>query len=246
MFYQLKEVFEYLDRAESAVRVVILTGKGKHFTAGIDLFAVPADLQTLNQKADDSDPGRAAVAFYPVVKQLQDCISSMERVKVPVIAAINGLCLGAGNDFISTCDVRICTKDSRFSIKEVDLGLASDIGVHQRFQKIVGNGSLVRELSFTGREFGAKEAFKLGYVSQVEEDNEQCMKAALKLATEISSKSPVAVSASKLSIVHSRDHTVQEGLNHIALLNSVMLQTDDMAKAAMAAMSKEKAVYPKL
>ena len=72
-----------------------------------------------------------------------------------MIAAINGACLGAGNDFISACDIRICTANSRFSIKEVDLGLASDIGVHQRFQKIVGNGSWARELAFTGRDFDA-------------------------------------------------------------------------------------------
>ena len=107
----------------------------------------------------------------------------MEKAKVPVIAAINGLCLGAGNDFITTCDVRICTQSSRFSIKEVDLGLASDIGVHQRFQKIVGNDSLVRELSFTGREFDAAEALSMGYVSKIEATNEACMEAAVKLAT---------------------------------------------------------------
>lgn len=170
----------------------------------------------------------------------------MEQVRVPVIAAINGLCLGAGNDFITTCDVRICTTSSRFSIKEVDLGLASDIGVHQRFQKIVGNSSTARELAFTGREFTAAEALRLGYVSQVTQSNEECLAAALKLASTIASKSPVAVSTSKMSIVYSRDHSVQDGLNHIALLNSVMLQTDDMAEAAKAAMTKTTAAYPKL
>jgi len=162
----------------------------------------------LNEKSQESDPGRAAAEFYPVVKSLQDCITIMEKVRVPVIAAINGLCLGAGNDFVTTCDVRICTTGSRFSIKEVDLGLASDIGVHQRFQKIVANGSIARELAFTGREFGAADALKLGYVSQVTNSNEECVAAALKLAAIIASKSPVAVSASKMSIVHSRDHTV--------------------------------------
>ena len=104
----------------------------------------------------------------------------------------------------------------------------------------------MRELSYTGREFDAAEAKRMGYVSQVVASNEACMEAAIKLATEIAAKSPIAMSASKKSIVYSRDNTVQAGLDHIALLNSVMLQTDDMAKAAMAAMSKQKAAYPKL
>ena len=99
----------------------------------------------------------------------------MERVRVPVIAAVQGLCLGAGNDLITSCDIRICTSYSKFSIKEVDLGLASDIGVHQRFQKVVGNGSWARELAFTGRNFGAEEALTKGYVSKVVATAEECL-----------------------------------------------------------------------
>ena len=142
----------------------------------------PQDLQSLNAKGQETDPGRAAVDFFPAVKALADCVSSLEHVRVPVIAAINGYCLGAGNDFISACDIRICTTSAKFSIKEVDLGLASDIGVHQRLQKIVKNGSWVRELAFTGRNFGADEALKQGYVSKVCKSNEECLTESLKLA----------------------------------------------------------------
>ena len=125
-FVMIREVFEYLGRIGSPVRAIVFTGKGKHFTAGIDLFEVPQDLQSLLAKADETDPGRAAIEFLPAVKILADCVSSIENVRVPVIAAINGYCLGAGNDFISACDIRLCTKNAKFSIKEVELGLASD------------------------------------------------------------------------------------------------------------------------
>ena len=180
------------------------------------------------------------------MEALQEGISSIEKVRVPVIAAINGVCLGAGNDFISACDIRICTESSKFSIKEVDLGLASDIGVHQRFQKVVGNGSWARELAYTGREFGAQEALAKGYVSKVFPTNEVCYAEAVKLATMISQKSPIAVTATKVSLNFSRDHTVQQGLDHIATLNAAMLQSDDLAKAATAMLTKQKPIFPKL
>ena len=129
-FYQLKECFEYLGRSGSEVRAIVFTGAGKHFTAGIDLMSAPQELLKLKEKADESDAGRAAIAFFPGVEPLQACISSLADCRVPVIAAIHGVCFGLGNDFISAADIRICTSYSKFSIKEVDLGLASDVGVH--------------------------------------------------------------------------------------------------------------------
>ena len=101
-------------------------------------------------------------------------------------------------------------------------------------QKVVGNDSWVRELCYTARFFDHAEALSQGFVSAVYETPEETLKAAIQMATLIAQKSPVAVATSKQSLLYSRDHTVQEGLDHILLLNSVMLQTPDMAKAAMA------------
>ena len=144
-----------------------------------------------------------------------------------MICAINGYCIGAGIDLSSACDIRLCTKDAKFTIKEVDIGICADLGTIQRFQRVVGNESWARELAFTGRFFDSSEAIQKGYVSSVFETKDEMLTAALKLADQIASKSPVAINTTKRSILYSRDHSVQEGLEHIALLNSVMLQTED-------------------
>ena len=179
-------------------------------------------------KDSGEDPARAAVRFFDVVKPLQDSISSLEKVRVPVIAAIHGYCIGAGIDIVSACDIRIASKGTKFTIKEIDLALAADIGTLQRFQKVVGNDSWARELSYTARYFDEVEALKNGFISKVSETPEECLKEAVDLAKFIASKSPVAVTTTKQSLNYSRDHTVQEGLDHICWLNSVMLQTEDM------------------
>lgn len=165
---------------------------------------------------------------------------------MPVIAAVHGYCIGAGVDLTSACDIRLCSQDAKFTIKEVDIGLAADIGTLQRFQKVVGNESWARELAYTARFFGADEALQKGYVSQVLPNADECLKAAVKMATLIAAKSPVAVATSKKSILYSRDHTVQDGLDHVALLNSSMLQTDDLMTAAAAGMQKQVPHFNKL
>ena len=174
--FQLKECLEYLGRIGSEVRAIVLTGEGKNFTAGIDVMGAAPDLNKLNEKSQETDPARAAADFFPVVAGIAECITALEKVRVPVIVAVHGLCLGLGNDVISAADIRICTSYSKFTIKEIDFGLASDVGVHQRLQKIVGNGSWVRELAYTGREFGADEALARGYVSKVLQTKEECIK----------------------------------------------------------------------
>lgn len=105
----------------------------------------------------------------------------------------------------------------------MDIGLAADIGTLQRFQKTVGNESWARELAYTARFFSGDEALKHGFVSHVYDTQEETLKQAIAMATVIAEKSPVAVATTKQSILFSRDHSVQEGLDHILLLNSVML-----------------------
>ena len=159
---------------------------------------------------------------------------------MPVIAAVHGLCLGMGIDMISACDVRLVSKDVKFCIKEVDIGIAADLGTLQRFQKIVGNDSWARELCYTARMFGADEAAKFGFVSHVHESQDAVLTAARGMAALIAEKSPVAVNITKKSLVYSRDHTVEQGLQHIAWLNGAMLQTEDTPKAVAANFAKQK------
>lgn len=246
MFDQIREVFEYLGRPGSDVRAIVFTGEGKHFSAGLDLTSA-AELQGLQSSSSEKDAARVAFDFLQqVLSPLQQSVSSLEKVRVPVIAAVNGLCIGAGVDFCSTADIRIASKGAKFTIKEVDIGLAADIGTLQRFQKVVGNDSWTRELSYTARFFSPEEALAQGFLSKVTETPAECLEEAIKLATQIASKSPVAVAATKMSLIYSRDHSVQEGLDHVATLNSAMLQTEDLAKAATAMMAKQKPVFAKL
>ena len=157
---------------------------------------------------------------------------------MPVICAVHGYCIGAGVDLITACDIRLATADAKLTIKEVDIGICADLGTIQRFQKVVGNDSWTRELAYTARFFTGAEALSKGLFSQVYDTRERCVEEAYKLARVIASKSPVAVNITKKSLNYSRDHTVEEGLNHIAELNGVMLQTTDTAKAVAANFAK--------
>jgi len=127
MFDMLKEVMDYLGRNGSEVRAIVLTGEGAHFTSGLDLTSA-MQMQSLRGDGSDKDPARAALQFAQVVAPLQQAVSSLEHCRVPVITAINGFCIGAGVDISSASDIRIASKEAKFSIKEVDLALAADIG----------------------------------------------------------------------------------------------------------------------
>lgn len=91
----------------------------------------------------------------------------MEHCYKPVIVGIHSACVGAGVDLITAADIRYCTDDAWFQVKEIDIGMAADVGTLQRLPKVIGNQSLVRELCLTGRKFDSKEAHAAGLVSRV-------------------------------------------------------------------------------
>lgn len=181
-----------------------------------------------------------------LIPKMQESFSLIERCNKPVIAAMHNGCIGGGIDMSACADIRYCSSDAWFQIKEVDLGLAADLGTLSRFPKVVGNDSLCRELVYTGRKFTAQEAKDVGFVSRIFPDKDAMISASVELAKDIATKSPVAVQGSKNIMVYSRDHSVQEGLNYTVVWNSAMLQSDDCKKAMMAMMSKEKPVFAKL
>merc|ERR1712150_141415 len=159
---------------------------------------------------------------------------------------MHGACIGAGVEMVSAADMRFCTADTKFAVKEVDIGLAADVGGLQRFPKLVGNQSLVRELVFSCRNMSAAEAQKLGFVSSVFPSHEEMRAAALELAASIASKSPVAVMSAKTLMNYTRDHTVDEGLEYAITWNMGILQGKDTAKAAKALATKQKASFKDL
>ncbi|KAF9574076.1 putative enoyl CoA hydratase [Mortierella alpina] len=238
MWTEIGEVFNTL-RDDEDVRAIVLSGSGRCFTSGLDLFS-------LNLPIVEDDASRTAFKIRPYIRKLQASLSAIELCDKAVVAAIHGPCIGGGIDIITACDIRYASKDAYFSVKEIDIGLAADVGTLQRLPKVVGNISWVRELCLTGRNFDAAEALEYGFISKLLPDPAKVLSEALATATTIAEKSPVAAIGTKHMLNYSRDHTVQEGLDYMAAWNMVMLTTPDLPAAAAANMQKTKAVFAKL
>lgn len=215
---------------------MLLLGSGPGFCSGIDVSDARFFAGIESDAADDdSDAARTSIAFAPQIAQMQAAFTALEECPVPVVAAIHGACVGAGVDLACCADVRVCGPDARFSVREVRMGLAADVGTLQRLPKLVGFGSRVRELCLTGDDFGADDAFKIGFVSRVSNatNGDDLMTVANDICRRISRNSPIAVAVTKGSLNYSRDHTVSDGLHHIALQNSSALMYEDLVKAFM-------------
>jgi len=239
MFREIGEAFRWLGE-KSGVRAVVLSANGKHFTAGLDLKESGAVLG-----GQEGDPARVREKLRRHILYLQDCFTALEECRAPVIAAVHGACLGGGIDLISACDMRIASKDTWFSIQEINVAIVADVGTLQRAPYLLPQG-ILRELALTGRKFPAEEASKYGFVNAVEESREGAIEAALKMAHEIASKSPLAVSGTKAILNHSRDHSVRDGLEYVAAWNSGQLLGEDLMKAATAALTRESVTFDEL
>ncbi|KAI9330133.1 ClpP/crotonase-like domain-containing protein [Zopfochytrium polystomum] len=229
------------------VRAVVVSGgaASKAFSAGLDLVEFASGFFE-----GGDDIARGAMRFLAGVDLAQDTFTAMERCPQPVIAAVHGACIGAGVDLIAACDIRLCSSDALFSVKEVDVGLAADLGTLQRLPRVVGNHSWIREVSYTGRTFGAAEARAVGLVSGAAESvgagHAAVVEEAMRLARMIAAKSPVAVAGTKNVLIHARDHSVAEGLKYVGLWNASMLRSGDLAMAMQASLAKKRPKFAKL
>ncbi|KAJ2490895.1 hypothetical protein IWW37_002779 [Coemansia sp. RSA 2050] len=232
-------------KSDGDVRSVVLSASGRMFTAGLDLKE--AMTGPLSKSRDpDADVARKGYYHRLFILGFQEAISAVELCDKPVVVVVQGGCLGIGVDLVSACDVRIATEDAYFMVKEVDIGMAADIGTLQRLPKIVGNDSWVREVCYTARKVPAKEAHFVGLVSSVYSTTAEAMKAALDTAGTIAAKSPVAVVSTKHLLNYSRDHSVREGLEYTALWNTLAHNSHDMATAIVSSLRKQPAHFPKL
>lgn len=227
---------------DPTVRVVVLSSAlEKVFSAGLDLSS---DLLALHRQ---SDPARHALRMRTYVRDFQHAIGAPARAPQPVIAAVHGVAFGLALDALSAVDVRLAAADAAFSIKEVDVGLAPDIGTLARLPRLVGNVSLLHELALTGRVFGAQDALRLGLVSRVVHGSrDDVVGAALELAREIARKSPVAVVGVKRFISHALDHSTEDALEYQATWTSFALQSKDLIESAAAARRKQTITYDDL
>jgi enoyl-CoA hydratase len=226
--------------ANPAIRVLVISGEGRHFTGGMDLASFN-DIAKLMA----GEPARAAFALRKLVLDLQDAFNALEEARIPVIAAVHGACVGAGVDMISACDIRLAGEDAFFSIEEINIGMAADVGTLQRLPKLIAPG-IVKELAYTGRRFSATEARSWGLVNSVQANREATLAAAVDLANEIAAKSPVAIAGIKKTVDFARDHSVRDGLEQIATWNAAMLRPQDMMAAIQAKMAKKQAVFDDL
>ena len=240
---ELGDVLEEINR-NSDIRVVVMSSTGKHFCAGMDLNAFSNGVDNIpdDKKPDDA---RIGEAVYRVAKELQEYISTLEKIRVPVIAAIQGGCIGGAVDLVTACDIRLASNDAFFCIQEINIGMAADVGTLQRLPRIIPD-SKMREMAYTGRRMYAEEAKDTGLVSDIFESQEKLLEAANKLASEIASKSPVAIYGLKAVMNYSRDHTVSESLEYNALWSGAMLSQKDMAEAMTANIEKREASFNKL
>ncbi|KAK3210093.1 hypothetical protein GRF29_44g1670613 [Pseudopithomyces chartarum] len=228
MWLNLSAIFRRLSH-DPNVRSIVMTGAGdRAFTAGLDVKA--ASQGTLSQSS--ADPARTATALRRHIFEFQDCITALEKCEKPVVVIMHGTSYGLALDLSLACDVRICAADTRFSVKEVDIGLAADIGTLSRLPKAVGNFSWVKDVCLSARVFDAEEANKVGL--------------GLKLASLIAMKSPVAVQGTKEVLNYSRDRSVEEGLRYTAVWNAAMLQTADVKDAMLSGLQKTTPKFSKL
>ena len=237
MWQDIRRAFDWVD-AEAQARVAVLEGEGRHFTAGIDLSM----MMGLAPQIQDPCDGRTRESLRRIILDMQDTLTSLERCRKPVLAAIHNGCIGGGIDLVTCADMRYCSADAYFTIKEIDIGMTADVGTLQRLPKLVGDG-ITRELAYTGRKCLADEAQQIGLVNRVFESREALYAGVQEIAATIAAKSPLSIRGTKEMITYARDHSVADSLNYIATWNAAMLMSNDLTEAMTANMQKRAPVF---
>lgn len=235
-------LFKQADR-DPEVRAIILSGASIEgdqkpvFSAGIDLGSLMEGM--MEAMAGTDDPARRFMKMRTMILDFQESITVIEKCKKPVIAAVTGAAVGGAIDILAACDIRYCDESAWFSIKEVDVGLAADIGTLQRMGKVCGNESTVKELALTARRFDGKEAHEIGFMSSVAVSKEEMMDRVFEVAKTIAEKSPLATQGTKVAINYARDHSIADSLEQIATWNGAALLSEDLIKSAQAVLQRK-------
>ncbi len=224
-----RELETRLDALEhgAGVRALVLSSSGKHFSAGmaLDVFGDGIVLDA------SSAAGRANIRT-----QLLDINRAFDRVaalRMPVIAAVQGGCVGGGLDLVATCDIRCCSADAFFCLQEINIGAMADLGSLQRLPRLIPD-AVLREMAFTGRRLGAQRALASGLVNEVLPDAGAALAWAMDCAREIAAKAPVAIHGSKLSINYAREHGVRDAMEHMAILQSAVWDANNLVQSQAA------------
>ena len=220
---QIVTEISYLGKA----RVIVISSTGKHFCAGMDLSVFTGDNSLT---AGDAEVGRLRALLRDNVIHLQHTFTALEEARMPVLAAVQGGCVGGGVDLVTAADCRYATADAWFSIHEINIGMTADVGTLQRLPKLIPEG-VAREYAYTGRRLPADRALELGLVNAVYPDQGAMLADVMSIAAEIAAKSPLAVHGTKEMLNYTRDHSVADGLKYVAAWQSGMFQPTDMVES---------------
>lgn len=220
--------------ADPEARVIVIQGRGRAFSVGIDL--------TMFGEPGIGGEGSASTAvqnrrLYETIKRMQDTMTSAERCPKPVIAAVHGYCLGGAIDLITACDIRIASADASFGVRETRLGMVADVGTVQRLPKVVGPGPAA-ELLYTGHDIDAERALQIGLVNDVHPDPDTLHKAARELAGEIAANSPLAVEGIKAVLAAGEGRSTAAALDYMAVWNAAFLRSNDLMEGVAAQMER--------
>lgn len=235
---QTPAVFEALD-ADESVRAIVLSGDGKAFSYGLDLMNMGAEMMSL---LGGNNLAKQRTRLLAKISEMQASFNAIERCTKPVIAAVHGWCIGGAVEMIAACDVRVCSSDAKFSLREAKLAIVADLGGLQRLPAIIGEGH-TRELALTARDIDAQRALRIGLVNDVYADRAATVEAALGMAREMAANPPLVVQGVKRVLNHCRGKSVQEGLDYVATWNAAFLQSADLGEALAAFIEKRPPVF---
>lgn len=224
-----------------AARAIVISSTGRHFSAGMDLAVFGGDALGTG----GGEVARVRANLRSSVLHLQESFSALERARMPVLVAVQGGCIGGAVDMVCAADMRYATEDAYFCIQEINIGMTADVGTLQRLPKLIPPG-VVREYAYTGRRMSAARAYELEFVNGVYPSHDAMLEAVLSTAAEIATKSPLAVWGSKEMLNYSRDHSVADGLDHIATWQTGMFQPADMIEALTARQQKRDPAFEDL
>ncbi len=227
------ELIEALDdwRDSPQIRAVVLTGAGRGFCAGADLSG-EGGIGAFNATDSSELPAIAQRPRWP----LGNWVRLLHEYPRPIIAAVNGACVGAGLGIAAACDIRIAAASARFSAIFVKRGLSLDFGVSYFLPRLVGQGRAL-EIACTGRMVGAEEAERIGLANRVVPD-EELLDEAVKLAQDIAAAGPVAVEFSKKAVLRSLDNDLDAQLFFESYAQEVCRYSEDAREGIQAFLEK--------
>ena len=235
---ELDGVLHDLHQGKQA-RVLVISSTGKHFSAGMSFDAFGSSVSMDDQSAE----GRAAIA--DLLWELQSTFTRLENLRIPVIVALQGGCIGGAVDMVTACCLRYASEDAFFCIQEINIGMVADVGTLQRLPKLIPM-AVAKELAYTGRRMSAQQALQHGLVNEVLPDAASALASAMKAAADIASKPPIAIAGTKQALHYARDHSTQDALQQMGWLQSGIWSNAHVQEAISAFQSKRPGQYPAL